>query len=131
MDYLEGEHVKYAAVAILLLMFMVIIPPLLLLLYPLVFKLLGLCRLSESKLAGILWRVIPIQLLDAFQSSFKDEFRFFAGLYFLYRAMVLGAFAYTQAVLQYYSIVQLIMILAGNTCTLHLPTTQGEETQHL
>ena len=46
---------------------------------------------SESKLAGILWRVIPIQLLDAFQSLFKDEFCFFARLYFLYRAVVLGA----------------------------------------
>ena len=111
MTYLHGDHVHYAAVAIVVLIFMVILPPLLLLLYPLVFKLLGLCKLSESKLAGILWRVIPIQLLDAFQSSFKDEFRFFAGLYFLYRAMLLGAFAYTQTVLEFYSIVQLILIL--------------------
>ena len=108
MNYLEG---KYALVAIFSLIVMTIIPPLLLLLYLLVFKLLGLCKLSESKLAGILWRVIPIQLLDAFQSSFKDEFRFFAGLYFLYRAMVLGTYAYTKTVLQFYSIVQLQLIL--------------------
>ena len=112
MTYLEGEHIKYAIVAILVLIFVVIIPPLLLLIYPLVFKLLGFCKLSESKLVIILWRVMPIQLLDAFQSSFKDEYRFFAAFYFLYRAMVLVAFAYSQTVFKFYSVVQLMLIAA-------------------
>ena len=107
MNYLEGDHIKYAIVAIFVLIFLVIIPPLLLLLYPLVFKLLGLCKLSESKLAGILWRVMPIQLLDSFQSSFKDNFRFFAGLYFLYRAIAVGAYAYSQKLTVFYIVVQI------------------------
>ena len=107
MTYLHGDHVPYAAVAILVLIFMVILPPLLLLLYPLVFKLLGLCKLSESKLASFLWRVMPIQLLDVFQSSFKDEFRFFAGFYFLYRAMVLAAFSYTVELIIFYLVIQI------------------------
>ena len=111
MNYLEGDHVKYAIIAIFVLIFMIIIPPLLLILYPLVFKLLGLCKLSESKLAGILWRVMPIQLLDSFQSSFKDNFRFFAGLYFFYRAIILAAYAYCWGLLQFYSIIQLQLIL--------------------
>ena len=112
MTYLEGEHVKYATIAILVLVFIVIIPPLLLLIYPLVFNLLGFCKLSESKLATILWRIMPIQLLDAFQSSFKDEYRFFAAFYFLYRAMVLAAFAYSRTVFKFYSVVQLLLISA-------------------
>ena len=112
MTYLEGEHIKYAIIAILVLIFVVIIPPLLLLIYPLVFKLLGFCKLSESKLATILWRVMPIQLLDAFQSSFKDEYRFFAAFYFIYRAMVLVAFAYSPTVFKFYSVVQLMLIAA-------------------
>ena len=112
MNYLDGEHIQYAVIAIFVLIFIVIIPPLLLLIYPLVFRLLGFCKLSESKLASALWRVMPIQLLDAFQSSFKDEYRFFAAFYFLYRAMVLGAFAYSETVLKFYSIVQLMLILA-------------------
>ena len=111
MNYLEGEHIKYAIIALFVLVFMIIIPPLLLIVYPLVFKLLGLCKLSESKLAGILWRVMPIQLLDSFQSSFKDNFRFFAGLYFFYRAIVLAAYAYCRRLLQFYSVVQLQLIL--------------------
>ena len=111
MTYLDGEHIKYACITVFFLIFMIIIPPLLLLFYPLMFKLLGYCNLSESKLTSVLWRVMPIQLLDAFQSSFKDELRFFAGFYFIYRAMVLGAFAYTATVLQFYSIVQLQLLL--------------------
>ena len=111
MTYFHGEHIKYAIIALLVLIFFIIIPPLLLILYPLVFKLLGLCKLSESWLASILWRVMPIQLLDSFQSSFKDNFRFFAGLYFFYRATILGAYAYCQHLLPFYSIVQLQLIL--------------------
>ena len=111
MNYFEGAHIKYAVVAILALVFMIIIPPLLLLLYPLVFKCLGLCKLSESKFSTFLWRRMPIQILDAFQSSFKDNYRFFAGLYFLYRAIILAAYAYSGTVFQFYSTVQLELIL--------------------
>ena len=54
---------------------------------------------------------MPIQLLDSFQSSFKDNFRFFAGLYFFYRAIVLAAYAYFWRLLQFYSVIQLLLIL--------------------
>jgi len=112
MDYFGREHLQYAVVAIAVLVCIVIIPPLLLLLYPLMFKFLGLCKLSESKLASMLWRVMPIQLLDSFQSSFKDQFRFFAGLYFLYRAFALAAYAYSRTMLQFYTIVEIQLIVA-------------------
>ena len=111
MTYLEGEHIQYAVIAIFVLIFIVIIPPLLLLIYPLVFKLLGFCKLSESKLASVLWRVMPIQLLDAFQSSFKDEYRFFAAFYFLYRAIILGTFAYVPEMIAFYTVVQMLLTL--------------------
>ena len=111
MNYFEGDHVKYAISAIFILVFMIIIPPVLLLIYPLLFKLLGLCKLSESKLAMILWRVMPIQLLDSFQSSFKDNLRFFAGLYFLYRAIILGLYAYSPTLLIFYGLVQVQLTL--------------------
>ena len=111
MDYLEGAHVRYTVVAIITLIFMIIIPPLLLLLYPLVFNLLSLCQLSELPLVATLWRLMPFQILDAFQSSFRDKCRFFAGLYFLYRALILAAFAYSDTVFQFYSAVQLGLII--------------------
>ena len=107
MTYFKGEHVKYASTAVVVLIFMVMLPPILLMVYPLGFKVLGLCRLSESRLSAVLWRLMPIQLLDAFQSSFKDEYRFFAGLYFLYRALILGAFAYARTLTSFYIVVQI------------------------
>ena len=96
LTYFEGEHIPYAIAAVLVLLFMIVIPPLLLLSYPLVFKLFGLCGLSETKLVTTLWRMMPIQFLDAFQSSFKDKYRFFAGLYFLYRVAILVLFMSCQ-----------------------------------
>ena len=107
MTYFKGEHVKYASTAVVVLIFIVMLPPILLMVYPLGFKVLGLCRLSESRLTAVLWRLMPIQLLDAFQSSFKDEYRFFAGLYFLYRALILGAFAYARTLTAFYITVQI------------------------
>ena len=111
MIYFDENHKRYAIIAMFVAVFMVTIHPLLLLIYPLVFKLLGLCKLSESKLAVILWRVMPIQILDAFQSSFKDEYRFFAGLYFLYRAVILGTSVCSLTLLQFYSIIQIELVL--------------------
>ena len=112
LDYLGAEHWKYAWFAILVLIFIVIVPPLLLIMYPLMFNFLGKWNMSESKLAAILWRIMPIQLLDSFQSSFKDRFRFFAGLYFLYRALALALYAYCHTMLQFYTLVGIQLIVA-------------------
>ena len=125
--YLEGEHVPYAIVAILVLIFMIIIPPLLLLVYPLMFKLFGLCNLSETKLVTILWRMMPIQFLDAFQSSFKDKYRFFAGLYFLYRAIILTLYMWCQSWLEFYSAVQLLLTII---LTVHSVLQPHKERKH-
>ena len=127
LTYFEGEHVPYAVVAILVLIFMIIIPPLLLLVYPLMFKLFGLCYLSETKLVTILWRMMPIQFLDAFQSSFKDKYRFFAGLYFLYCAAILALNAGCQSWLEFYSSVQLLLI---TILTIHSVFQPHKERKH-
>ena len=53
-------------------------------------------------------------LLDSFQSCFKDRCRFFAGLYFFYRLLLLLLFAVTPSYTIFYAVVeiQLIIILA-------------------
>ena len=102
-----GPHIKYLMVAVIFLIFIVILPPVLLLFYPLFFKILGLCGLSESKFATYLWKMMPIQLLDSFQNPFKDNYRFFAGLYFLYRTIVLGGYVLTYNLVQYYGFILL------------------------
>ncbi|CAI8040087.1 hypothetical protein GBAR_LOCUS22340 [Geodia barretti] len=127
LTYFEGEHIPYVIAAILVLLFMIVIPPLLLVSYPLVFKLFGHCNQSETKPVTILWRMMPIQFLDAFQSSFKDKYRFFAGLYFLYRAAILAFFVGCQSWLEFYTTVQLLLIVIT---TVHFVIQPHKERKH-
>ena len=78
-------HLQYAIPALFFLIFLVVIPIVWLLLYPLLFMVLAKCHLSESRLSQVLTKLFPIELLDSFQSCFKDKCRHFAGLYVLYR----------------------------------------------
>ena len=107
----HGRHIWYAAVAVIFLIFIVILPPLLLLFYPLIFKILSLCNLSECRIAKCLSRIIPIQLLDSFQSPFKDNCRFFAGLYFIYRTIFLFTSTMVRNPLKLYPIIELELVL--------------------
>ena len=116
MEAFGNPHLKYAVVAVFFIVFIVILPPILLLLYPLLFKLLGLCQLSESKVAIFLWRIMPIQILDSFQNPFKDEYRFFAGLYLLYRALILTVRVNAQTFLNSYAAIELTL---GSITVLH------------
>ena len=66
-----------------------IVPPILLITYPLVNKVLAFLGFEESKLVHLVSHKLPIgslkPLLDSIQGCFKDNLRFFAGLYFIYR----------------------------------------------
>ena len=107
----HGRHIWYAAVAVVFLIFIVILPPLLLIFYPLFFKILSLCNLSECRIAMCLSRIIPIQLLDSFQSPFKDNCRFFAGLYFIFRTIALVTSTMVQDPQSFYAMVELELVL--------------------
>ena len=99
-EYFSRQHLPYAVVAILFLITVGIVPPVLLIAYPLLNKIMAFCRVDESYPVVSLSKKIPIYklkpLLDSFQGCFKDDLRFFAGLYFLYRWI--GLVAYVAAV---------------------------------
>ncbi len=103
-------HLKYAIPALAILVIMSFLP-FLLILYPLVFKILAVCNLSESRFANVISRIIPIPLLDTFQSSFKDNCRFFAGFYFVYRLFALLSYTYSYTLLFFYTVVELQLIV--------------------
>ena len=113
MERFRGANIKYASVAIVFLILIVILPPALLIFYPLFFRVLGKWNLSESRVATYLWRIMPIQLLDSFQNPFKDNYRCFAGLYFLYRTIALAIYAYMKIWVHYYwcALLQLWIII--------------------
>lgn len=89
--WFSKEHLPYAIPAIVMLLLIVLSPPILLLVYPLHYKVLSLLKIGESRCVRIVFN--PLEklkpLLDSFQGSFKDKFRFFSGLYFLYRLLIL------------------------------------------
>ena len=91
MKYFGPDHLPYALPALLCLSTVGVLPPFLLIFYPLFNKIMAFFGLEESKFMHFLSQKIPISkikpLLDTFQGCFKDNLRFFAGLYFVYRGI--------------------------------------------
>ena len=87
--YLGKQHLFYAIPALLCLFIVGLVPPALLLAYPLLNRVLTILGCENSRIIGFISQLIPTTnlkpLLDSIQGCFKDNFRFFAGLYFLYR----------------------------------------------
>ena len=110
------DHLAYAIPALMCLITIGAVPPLLLLVYPMGWKVLAICGLSESK--GV--KMIPIDrlkpLLDSFQSCFKDNFRFFSGLYFVYRVPTLVAYVLAIGLTQFYVAIEVVFLV---TLALH------------
>ena len=93
-QYFSREHLTYALPALFFLLVIGVFPPLLLLVYPLSNKALTFLHLEESTVVNFvclkLNRITSLKpLLDSIQGSFKDNMRFFAGLYFHYRWIAL------------------------------------------
>ena len=110
--WFSTEHLPYAIPAIIMGLFFVVLPPIILLVYPLHYKVISILKLSESKCVGFIIR--PLEklkpLLDSFQGSFKDNFRFFSGLYFVYRFSILAAVSLSR-IDEIYAILHAILIV--------------------
>lgn len=115
LPFFHGRHRFYGAVAIFFIATIVSIPPLLLTLYPLLVQLLALCKLSEHWMVGKVLKILQIYrlkpLIDSFQGSFKDKFRFFAGLYFIYRVLILASYSIARSTSQFFVISQFLLLI--------------------
>ena len=124
-DYFSKQHWHCALPALFFLLTIGLLPPILLLSYPLVNKMLTIFHLEDLKLVNQISRVIPVisfkPLLDSFQGCFKDNFRFFAGLYFLYRWTFLLAYICTKNFTIYYPAVGIILIVMLTVHTICQP----------
>ena len=116
-SFMGKEHLKYALPALFFLFTIVAVPPMLLIIYPLCYKLFALLRINESKCVQITCKVIPLEkikpMFDSIQGAFKDQYRFFAGLYFVYRLGASLTFSFPSALKTYYTATsaQLIFML--------------------
>ena len=113
--YFHGVHLFYGLLALVIVFCLGILPPLLLISYPLCYKVLAVLKLNESKFSRLLCTAIPLEkvrpFFDSFQSSFKDEYRFFSGIYFLYRLTTLFTLSITSDLISFYSLIQIQNLL--------------------
>ena len=82
---------RYAFPAFLLVAFVLILPPLLLLIYPAHNKTLLFLKISKNRCVKTIFQPLNNMkpIFDSFQGCFKDEFRFFSGIYFFYRFFIM------------------------------------------
>ena len=111
--YFSKDHLPYAIPAIFCLIVIVGLPTIVLLVYPAHYKCLALFRWKESRQ---ICRWSPITklkpLFDSFQSCYKDNCRFYAGLYFTYRfIIILGANLIRTYPLLYTAIETMLLIM--------------------
>lgn len=115
METFSPEHLPYAIPALFCLLTLGMIPPVLLLAHPLSYQIAGVCEISDEthpKLCHLCSRVDRLKpILDSFQGCFKDNFRFFAGLYFTYRWIGLLAYATSPNLSVFYTVLQMLLTL--------------------
>ena len=101
LKYFQGIHLIYGILAIFSLITVTILPVIVLLLHPLLLQLLSVCKLSEHWLVLNLLQFLRFQylipFLDCFQSCYKDRYRFFSGLYYVYRIALLMCFTTAES----------------------------------
>ena len=128
---MSKRHNKYAFPASVFLIIVTIIPPVLLLSYPLCYKILALCHLQESKFTKRLCKCIPLEkykpVFESFQSTFKDEYRYFAGLHFMFRSFVLALFLLHKDLINIYVILDLLFLIM---LTLHASLKPYKNDRH-
>ena len=113
-QYFQGKHLSYAIPALICVMTIVILPAIVLLLYPSCFKVVAFFHLDDSKCISWTLQRIPHALLkpfvDSFQSCFKDNLRFFAGLYFVYRLAILTSWLMSSQLTQRFLLLELLFV---------------------
>ena len=123
LNYFSRDHLKYAIPAILFTIIFTIIPPVCFIVYPLCYKIFALCHIEETLVTRILCLVVPLEkikpVFDSVQGCFKDKYRFFSGLYFLYRFIILVYFTVSKRPIEFYTLleVQLIVIVTLHAIT--------------
>ena len=120
--FFSPAHLVYAIPAIICLVTLVLPPPLLLLTYPAHYKLLRLLRINETKFAHLISLEKMKPLFDSFQGGYRDNYRFFSGVYFLFRFISEIIRAFTTSSQGYYCWMQGLiatLILLHMACRPH------------
>ena len=97
LEYMKGEHLKYAIPAFICLFMIILPPPLILLSDSILIKLNSSFHFKRNRFTYYLLRIRMkiMPFLDSFQGCFKDNCRCFAGMFFAYRILILLPYTYS------------------------------------
>ena len=110
-EYFSNEHLRYALPAFFILLTIGAVPPLVLLVYPLFNRVFAFFKLENLCIVCCFNRIGMLKpLLDSFQGSFKDDFRFFAGIYFFYRWTAVVVYAAVSSYSAFFNAVQVFLV---------------------
>ena len=115
LQYFHGKHLIYAIPAIMCLLIAVIPLPLVLTFDSFFIKLESYfaCKFKFFRDKQP-WTKLHNQLkplLDSFQGTFKDKFRFFSGVFFLYRILILATLVLARSAIQYYFLLEAELVV--------------------
>jgi hypothetical protein len=123
--YFRKEHLRYALPALFCLLTIGLLPPALLLAYPLLNRAITVFGCEDIKIVNYISQKFSFNkfkpVFDSIQGCFKDNFRFFAGLYFLYRWIVLIIYMTTKGFSAYYTAVGGVFLLILTVHTICQP----------
>ena len=97
LEYMSKEHLKYAIPAITCLFVIILPPPILLLFESVAMKLNRTFTMRRNRISYCLHilRMKTLPFLDSFQGCFKDNCRCFAGLFFVYKIVLICPYMFT------------------------------------
>ena len=110
-DYFGTDHLPYAIPAIFVLLFLTLPPPLLLISYPLLWRIKAKLFKVRSDNDATVWPIRKLlPLFDSFQGVFRDNYRLFAGLFFLWRVILTAIFAFSSNLTKYFLLTQIALL---------------------
>ena len=126
LQYFGVDHLPYAIPAVLVLIFLSFPPPLLLMSYPLLWKIKA--KLRRNANFGNDTTIWPIRkllpLIDSFQGVFKDNYRFFAGLLFMWRIILTAIFSFASNHAEFFLLTEIFLLMIFGIHTLVRPYKQ-------
>ena len=112
LEFFAPQHLPYALPALAVLLTVGVVPPAILLTYPAVLRIMACLGVRDSIIGKCLVPYSTLKpFLDAFQGSFKDNFRFFAGLYFIYRWTGIFLYAVISSYSTFYTFLEIALIV--------------------
>ena len=113
--YFSVQHLMYAIPAIICLVVVVIPFPLVLLLDGVLIKIEGYLGTKYQFIQRMRpWTILHVKvkpLLDSFQGCFKDKYRFFAGMFYIYRIVILSIFDLASSITQFYFVLEVALVI--------------------